>query len=279
MIIYSSKPDLDEGINYFSLSEKTPYSFFIKDDYVLDLTFKGNIKFYEYEVDDHELSQWMKNNPNPSCTEEAREILITRKIDAAIFANDVIVTFNNRYLCKKAESNDLSKMKIEIFSMDDFLDHFKNQDFARFKYTQDLFSCSWIQRKNFVYFVTASIEGYLVGLSKVMEAVESRDEAPIIATSFVSVDPEFQSLGIGSQMKEKIFELAKSLDVELLATDYSVLGYERLRELNWKLASKHGVKFSDGDTRRIQEEEAGLGRKMTEEELKAFIEKRKGFAS
>lgn len=272
MIVYSDSDKLTDSINHFveERDEAHPFAYYLRDEVILDLTYNPNIEFYE-EDGDFVVSNWMKENESRRYSREFESVLLDRKTIAVKFS-DLIVIFNKTFCVRKPDVSDEKMLKILVLSPDELYARYRQQDLSLLKYASNVWSdINYSGQFKFLFFVCADVSGYLVGLSKVMEAMESTKQNPWLAVSFVSVSEEWRGRGISRLIKEKTFEVASQLNVGLMATDYSAMGRERLKHVNYELAKKYKIKFKDQDMQRIDEEERYLGRKLTTEELSELM--------
>jgi GNAT superfamily N-acetyltransferase len=123
-------------------------------------------------------------------------------------------------------------------------------------------------------FIVAKIDDYIVGLGKIRPFHHNSQDRinhkphEWISTNYISVDPNFQHQGIGTQINEKIFEYASENNLKLKSSGYSEDGANYLKELNYRLAKKYGIEFTDSDLEEIKTREAILDRPLTDEEKK-----------
>lgn len=168
-----------------------------------------------------------------------------------------------------------SVVSVKIFTRDDFMPLYReNENFcadlaARIKYFHvDDFG---YHGKDVLFFV-ALLDNKIIGMAKLMRSLHATKTDPNwLAVSYLSVDPEYQNLGIASMIKEEVFRYVKENGSKLRASTYSVKGAQYLRELNLKLAEKYGVEFRDGNMDYLDEMKTILGRDLTKQEEKDFL--------
>jgi hypothetical protein len=185
MIVYGSSPQIDSQPHIFSEARDSehPFAYFVRDDIILDLTCDSNIAFYEYEGEVC-ISDWMKANSGRKYSSDIANILGARNTLVAKFS-DSIVGFNTKYCIRKPDINEVVSVKILVLSPDELRSKYRNQELPeRLRYATNLWSdVDNAARYKFLCFICADVNGYLVGLSKVMEAMESTVAEPWIASS------------------------------------------------------------------------------------------------
>lgn len=114
-------------------------------------------------------------------------------------------------------------------------------------------------------FFLALLEEKVIGAAMLAPSAEHADPA-WVCSRFVSVDPEYQSLGVGTALKEAMFSYCAEHGLKLVASSYSQQGAERLKALNYRLAQKFNVEFEDSDLREERRFRELYGREPSEEE-------------
>jgi len=117
--------------------------------------------------------------------------------------------------------------------------------FVYFDYELDFpYNMNWVDYK--VYYITAEDQfGHIIGLAKFQENPILNNEYWI---NYICVEEEHRNLGFSRLLVNKIFALASSFgDVRVKSSNYTPIGFERLRNLFLELSDVYNVRFIDGE--------------------------------
>jgi len=224
-----------------------PYPFFLTGDF-LDLCHSQNRFGDQARLDDFILS-WLQENEFGRFDKSFYLQLKDHDFYSAVKFRDGIAILKPDLLFPIPNKSDLTSLSIELLAPDEFSARFYGQDLRnRFALSPNThLDSEEYKNLNFICYLCAIINNYVVGILRLSDPKVKTDHSELIL-SFIAVDDEWQSLGIGKILTEHAFQLASELKAKLKSTPYKDIGRQRLKKINESLAQKYGVIFQDEDS-------------------------------
>ncbi|MDD5252171.1 MAG: GNAT family N-acetyltransferase, partial [Patescibacteria group bacterium] len=100
--------------------------------------------------------------------------------------------------------------------------------------------------KEGLVYIAAFDGDQIIGLQ---ELQKDPNQENVYWMTFTEVDSDHRGQRVASKLKEETYRLAKERGYVLEESSYTEAGWERLRDLNARLAEKYGVKLIDRQRR------------------------------